>query len=89
MVWVRDHSALLLLNEQLELLVSKLMNHVRAKRFRIPVVLCGVSVLVNILYVVWERTAVPIKYRLTGERAKAISKTQRRPDFKVLMKLPW
>lgn len=57
--------------------------------FWIPAALCGFSLLINIVYVFWERTVVPKRYRLTGARAAAIAKTQRRPDFRALLNLPW
>ncbi|KAH8078305.1 major facilitator superfamily domain-containing protein, partial [Filobasidium floriforme] len=57
--------------------------------FWIPAALCAFSLIVNIVYVLWERTVVPKRYRLTGTRAAAIAKTQRRPDFKALLALPW
>jgi hypothetical protein len=57
--------------------------------FWIPAALCGFSLAVNIIYVFWERTVVPKRYRLTGTRAAALAKNQRRPDFRSLLLLPW
>lgn len=58
--------------------------------FWIPVVLCGFSFLVNIVYVVWERHFLPRDFRLTGARAAALASDKKAGiSFAAVLLLPW
>lgn len=62
--------------------------------FWIPVFFCGLSLLVNVAYVCFERLAVPERFRLTPGRALAAaaasgSDNKRRFSWNVLFQLPW
>lgn len=56
--------------------------------FWIPVVLCGFSLLVNILYVFWSRKILPKEFRLTGAREVALSGNKKKFSFAVVLYLP-
>ncbi|KAF6821766.1 major facilitator superfamily transporter [Colletotrichum plurivorum] len=60
--------------------------------FWIPVFFCGLSLAVNILYVCFERLAVPARFRLTSGRARAIAEqhsAKKRFSWDALFTLPW
>ncbi|WQF88900.1 Putative major facilitator superfamily, MFS transporter superfamily [Colletotrichum destructivum] len=62
--------------------------------FWIPVFFCGFSLAVNAAYVVFERVAVPARFRLTSGRARAIAESRglserRRFSWDALLALPW
>lgn len=61
--------------------------------FWIPAVLCLFSLVVNIFYVIFERTVVPKHFRLTPERDRVItqSKLANKKVFswRILLTLPW
>lgn len=61
--------------------------------FWIPAVMCLFSLIVNIFYVLFERTMVPQRFRLTSERDRSItaSKLAAKKVFswRILLTLPW
>ncbi|KAM0752326.1 MFS general substrate transporter [Meredithblackwellia eburnea MCA 4105] len=58
--------------------------------FWIPTVLCGLSFLVNIGYVIWERRYLPTQYRMTPGRTQALRVGKKSGfSFKVIMCIPW
>ncbi|RSL94754.1 hypothetical protein CEP52_012444 [Fusarium oligoseptatum] len=61
--------------------------------FWIPVVFCGLSLIMNTAYVCFERFVVPIEYRLTPGRDAAITEkhliTKRNFSWRLLLNLPW
>ncbi|RSL53000.1 hypothetical protein CEP54_010622 [Fusarium duplospermum] len=61
--------------------------------FWIPVVFCGLSLIMNAAYVCFERFVVPVEYRLTPGRDAAITKkhliTKRNFSWRLLLNLPW
>lgn len=61
--------------------------------FWIPAALCVFSFLANIVYVVFERTIIPAKFRLTSERDRAITSqklaVKKVFSWRVLLTLPW
>jgi len=62
--------------------------------FWIPAFFCGLSMVVNIAYVCFERFVVPKQYWLTSARAKTLASThgvgnKRIFSFKTLLDLPW
>ncbi|KAL2204072.1 MFS general substrate transporter [Sarocladium strictum] len=61
--------------------------------FWIPVAFCGFSVAMNVIYVCFERFAVPHEYRLTEGKALALSQsraiTKRNFSWKIPLMLPW
>ncbi|KAL6355440.1 hypothetical protein LRP88_11029 [Fusarium phalaenopsidis] len=61
--------------------------------FWIPVVFCGLSLIINAAYVYFERLVVPVEYRLTPGRDAAITQkhliTKRNFSWRLLLNLPW
>lgn len=61
--------------------------------FWIPAVLCTFSLLVNIFYVLFERSVVPAKFRLTSERDRVITSqklsSKKVFSWRILLTLPW
>ncbi|KAI9150552.1 Major facilitator superfamily domain-containing protein [Paramyrothecium foliicola] len=61
--------------------------------FWIPVFFCAFSLIMNIIYVCFERFSVPADFRLTSGRASAISQkhliNKRNFSWKILLTLPW
>ncbi|GKT56172.1 MFS transporter [Colletotrichum tofieldiae] len=62
--------------------------------FWIPAIFCGLSMIINILYVFFEGLFIPPNLRLTSARAKALAENhklnvKRVFSWKSLTKLPW
>lgn len=61
--------------------------------FWIPAILCAFSLLANILYVIFERTVLPTRFRLTTEHDRAITEDRlarrKRFEWRVIFSLPW
>ncbi|KAI5478051.1 MFS general substrate transporter [Pseudohyphozyma bogoriensis] len=56
----------------------------------VPVGMCGLSLLLNIAYVYWERRILPKQYRLTNARQLAIDSGKKGGiSFKAILVIPW